>query len=345
MKPWSIEPVGTWHEDVIESAALTGNPLGDPASRPLWVYLPPGSSPGPAEPGRALPTIYVLQGLTGQLDMWRNRSAFRPSVLELIDGAFAAPGQAPAVVVLVDAWTSLGGSQFLNSPGTGRYLDYVTEEVVSFVDRHYPTAAEARCRAVAGKSSGGYGAMVLPMLAPGVFGGLATHAGDAGFELCYLSDVAEAARALRERYEGSYDAFWADFRSRPAMSRPEDAALVNTYCMAACYSAEEDGSVALPFDPGSGRLVDEVFTRWQAFDPLRLAAHHGEALRSLRAVWVDAGRHDQYFLDLGATAFHAILDQLGVEHAFELFEGTHSAIEYRYPLALGYLAARLQPGP
>ena len=64
-------------ELAIESEALRRNPLGDPHVRPLWVYTPPGYEGGPA--------IYVLQGYTGQVDMWRNRTAFRPTIFELLD--------------------------------------------------------------------------------------------------------------------------------------------------------------------------------------------------------------------------------------------------------------------
>ena len=151
-----------------------------------------------AEPERRFPSIYLIQGMTGQLDMWRNRTAFRPSTPENIDRLFAEEDCPPALVVAVDAWTSYGGSQFIDSPGTGRYGEYLCDEVVSFVDSRYRTLADAAHRGLTGKSSGGYGAMVVPMLRPDVFGGLATHSGDALFELCYLPEFREAARALRD---------------------------------------------------------------------------------------------------------------------------------------------------
>jgi hypothetical protein len=73
-----------------------------------------------------------------------------------------------------------------------------------------------------------------------------------------------------------------------------------------------------------------------------MAAGHADALRGLRAIYIDSGKHDQFYLDLGANAFRLELEQLGVTDVFfELFEGTHSSIEYRYPLALRYLAERL----
>ena len=89
------------------------------------------------------------------------------------------------IVVYVDAWTALGGSQFVDSPGTGRYHTYVCDEVVAWVDAHYRTLADRAHRGVAGKSSGGFGAMITPMLRPDLFGGLASHAGDALYENCY----------------------------------------------------------------------------------------------------------------------------------------------------------------
>ena len=336
MQPWSRDLVGRLDEHVLESEALRGNRLGDPHARPLWVYTPPGADTGP------LPSIYLIQGHTGQIDMWRNRAAFRPNVLELVDALFADDGCPPALVVFVDAWTSYGGSQFLDSPGVGNYHTYLCEEVVPFVDGAYRTLAAAGHRGITGKSSGGYGAMVTPMLRPDLFGGLATHAGDALFEHCYLPDVRVALRALRD-YDGSFERFWQDFRSRPAFTKSGDDALLNTWAMAACYSANDDGSVDLPFDLETGQLRPDVWERWLAWDPVRMVERHAEALRSLRAIYVDCGRRDQFFLDLGAEAFRIELERVGVTDVFfEIFDGTHSGIEYRYPLALRYLAERLQ---
>jgi S-formylglutathione hydrolase FrmB len=340
VEPWSREPIGRLEEHELESELLRDNPLGDPHIRPLWVYVPPAYD---AEPERRLPSIYLIQGMTGQLDMWRNRTAFRPNVPELVDRLFSEEECPPALVVFVDAWTSWGGSQFLDSPGTGRYHSYICEEIVPFVDANYRTLAEAAHRGITGKSSGGYGAMVTPMLRPDLFGGLATHAGDALFELCYLPEFRDTARVLRDEYDGSYKRFWEDFRSRPPLAKPSDFPLVNTWAMAACYSANEDGSIDLPFDQATGMLRDEVWERWLAWDPVRMAPKHADALRGLRAVYIDAGTRDEWFLDLGADAFRREVEAAGAEDVFfELFEATHMGIEYRYPGALRYLAERLQ---
>ena len=184
---------GRLDEHVITSEALRGNPLGDPHERPLWVYVPPGY-----DEQRRYPSVYAIQGMTGQVEMWRNRGSMRKTVLELFDELFASGDAPPCLVVFPDCFTALGGSQFLDSPETGRYHTYLCDEVVPWVDGRYRTLDAAAHRGIMGKSSGGYGAMVTPMLRPDLFGGLATHAGDALFELCYQHEFAAVrARAAR----------------------------------------------------------------------------------------------------------------------------------------------------
>jgi S-formylglutathione hydrolase FrmB len=332
---------GRLEEHEMVGTALRGNVLGDPAERPIWVYLPPGYDDDDA---RRYATIYLIQGFTGQVEMWGNRGPFRPTVPELIDALFSADGTPPCIVVFVDAWTSLGGSQYVDSPGTGNYHTYLCEDVVGWVDASFRTIASGEHRGITGKSSGGYGAMITPMLRPDLFSGFATHAGDALFEACYARDFPTVARALRDGYGGSYDAFWTSFRSRVAMAGPNDDDLVEVYAMAACYSADDDGTVLLPFDLATGRLIPEVWERWLRWDPVRMVADHADALRSMKAIYIDAGRSDEFFLDLGAEAFRRELEGIGITDVFfELFEGGHFAIEYRYPKAIAYLAERLSP--
>ena len=341
-EPWSRPPLCRLDELTIESNVLRGNALGDPHERPLWVQLPPGYD----DDDRRYPVLYLIQGFTGQIDMWRNRAPLRPTPLERFDAALGDGTIPPAVLVYVDCWTSIGGSQFLDSPATGRYHTYLCDEVVPFVDARYRTIAEPGGRGIAGKSSGGYGAMVTPMLRPDLFGALATHAGDALFEVCYSHDLASAVRNLRARYDGSFERFLDDLRSRPAMGRPEDGELLNAYAMAACYSADEDGTVRFPIDPVTGVPDDDVWARWHAWDPVRMVPRHADALRGLRGIWIDAGTRDEWWLDVGASAFRTALATAGVPDEivrYELFDAAHGGIEYRYPDALAWLSERLQP--
>jgi enterochelin esterase-like enzyme len=338
MLPWSTELAGRLDEQVIDSVLLRENPLGDPSQRPLWVYVPPGYDEAPR---RRYPSVYVIQGYTGHLAMWRNRTPYRQPFPEAADAVFAAGDVPPALVIFVDAWTAYGGSQFVDSPGTGRYHSYLCEEVVPFVDARYRTLPEAAHRGISGKSSGGFGAMITPMLRPDLFGALASHAGDSLYELCYLSEFGKSVRHLRD-YDGDIGAWWADFRSRPAFTKPADQELLMLLGLSACFSAREDGTPELPFDPCTGVLREQVWQRWLDWDPVRMAPRHADALRSMRRVHLDAGKEDEWFLDLGAQAFSAELDKLGIEHTLELFQGKHGGLTYRYPGAIRGLVLALR---
>jgi pimeloyl-ACP methyl ester carboxylesterase len=314
---------GGWQAHSFESSALEGNPLGDPATRPLYVWTPQGDGP--------YPTVYVLQGFTGTAPAWFNVRAWESSFPQVVDEL--APG---AIVVLVDAFTAIGGSQFLDSTAIGDYHTYLCDEIVPWVEARLPSNGS---RAVAGKSSGGFGAMVTAMLRPDLFAGFATHAGDALFEISYRREFVEAARALRDDYDGSFERFLTDFRSRRPLSKKTDHVLINTWAMSAAYSAGE-----LPFDVETAEVKEDVFARWLDWDPVRMAVTRAEALRGMRAIWVDAGRNDEFFLDFGAVAFRRALATAGVPDEvvrFELHEGGHFDTAWRYPLALSYLVERL----
>ena len=340
MLPWSADLAGRLDEHVVTSEILRDNPLGDPYERPLLVYVPPGYD---ADPGRRYPVVYVIQGYTGHLSMWRNRSPYRQPFPETADAVFARGEAPPALVVFVDAWTKYGGSQFVDSPGTGRYHSYLCDEIVPWVDANYRTLAAAPHRAITGKSSGGFGAMITPMLRPDLFGALATHSGDALYEYSYIPEFAKATRHLRD-YDGDIWRWWDDFQSRPSFTKPADHDLLMLLGVSACFSANKDGSVDLPFEPDTGQLRPDVWQRWLDWDPIRMAPQYADALGAQRGIWIDAGTRDEWFLDLGAKAFRETLREIGVgDHViqFELFDATHMGIDYRYPLSLAWLSQRI----
>jgi pimeloyl-ACP methyl ester carboxylesterase len=292
------------------------------------VYTPPAYDGGPA--------VYVLQGYTGQIDMWLNRAAFRPTFLELLDGE-----RIDARVVFVDAWTSLGGSQYVDSAGSGRYHTYLCEEVVPFVDRRYETNG---MRGIAGKSSGGQGAAVTAMLRPDLFSGYASHAGGGLFEVSIRPFFRVAARRLRDGFGGSIERFLEELRTSSApLSHPDDLHVLLQYGFAAAYSADADGAVRLPYDLETAEVIEDVWERWLEWDYPRMIRRHADALRGMRAVYYDCGTHDEWFLDLTTAWIRRELTALRVTALqVELFDGTHVGIEYRYPAGLRYLADRLR---
>lgn len=338
VRPWSEELSGRLEERELHAASLEDNPLGDPSTRPIAVYLPPGYDGATVR----FPTIYVLHGYGSYLNRWANRSMFGLTAHEQIDQAFAdgAPG---CVVVYVDGWTSVGGSQYVDSPGVGRYQTYLIEDVVGFVDREYRTLPHPASRAVLGQSSGGIGAITAALLHPEIFGAFGAHAPDACFDLTLRGDLALAHRALRDLYDSSYQAFFSNFAARPPMSRASDFLLWLVWAMSACYSADADGTVRLPFDLASGELVEAVWGRWLAWDPIRLIPNHAEAIAKMRAIWLDAGRGDEHLLDVAAEMLARAIEDAGADDfAFELYDGTHRDYQHRFAFSVRYLAERLR---
>ena len=86
-----------------------------------------------------------------------------------------------------------------------------------------------------------------------------------------------------------------------------------------------------------------MWAKWLERDPVRMAPNHVDELRSMKRIYLDAGRSDEFYLDLGAQAFAAELDKLGVEYTLELFDGKHGGLTYRYPGAIRELVLALSP--
>ena len=217
--------------------------------------------------------------------MWRNRAAFRPTFLELLDDA-----DIDARVVFVDAWTSVGGSQFVDSAGSGRYHSYICDEIVPFVDERYETNG---FRGVAGKSSGGQGAAVTAMLRPDLFQGFASHAGGGLFEVSIRPFFRVAARRLRDAYDGSIERFLEELRTGPApLAHPDDLHILLQWGFSAAYSADDGRHDPPPLrrrdragDPGALGSAGSSGTtrRWCRATPTRSAGCARSTSTSARA--------------------------------------------------------------
>lgn len=317
----------------LESEVLRDNPLGDPATRDLYVYLPPGYD---EDPSRRFPVVYCLIGFTGRGQMLLNHQPFTPNLAERMDRLIALGVVTEMLVVMPDCFTRLGGSQYINSAATGRYEDYLVAEIVPFVDSRFRTRADQSARAVMGKSSGGYGALVHGMRHADVFGLVASHSGDAYFEYCYPPDFIKYVRRLGDTDPARFvENFWSEERKGK-----EDVTLLNVLGMSACYSPDATLPLGLrlPFDTRTGEIIPEVWERWLRHDPVRLVERYAGELRALKLLYLDAGTRDEFSLDLGARALAARLRQHNVPFVHEEFEDGHFNISYRYDRSLEFIS-------
>lgn len=325
--------------DFIASAALEGNALHDPSERPVIVYLPPRYDP---QGSHRYPVLYCLHGYTGDAAALASARPWETNVLQWMDRLVVEQRMPPAILVLVDGFTRLGGSQYVNSIHNGDYASYVTREVVGYVDRTYRTVAREEGRAVLGKSSGGFGALHLCMQYPGTFGAFASHSGDSYFLYAQTRAFADTQRTL-EKHDWNIEAFVEHFESQRKRRTAEYVAM-EMLGYAAAYSPRSATAfdLDLPFDRKTGALRDEVFARWLAFDPAEMCLKKKPELARLRLRYLDCGRRDEYALDIGARVLAARMRDMGLDVRHEEFDDDHRNVGYRYEVSLPALAGVLE---
>lgn len=327
-----------------DSKLLADNPLGDPARRDVIVMLPPSYD---ASPARRYPVVFLLAGFGG--NGWQlafNRSAWSTPLDQRLGEAMRAGAVREAIVVLPDCFTRYGGSQYVDSPAIGRYQSYLADELTAFVDARWRTIPRREARAVVGKSSGGYGALTMAMDRPERFAAVGAHAADGAFEISYLRELPHTVLTLQKR--GGLAAFLRWFEEQPHKGQSAFE-VMSHLCCAAAWSPTPSGPYGfgegfdLPLNPFSGALLDHVWARWLAADPVRRvdAPAAREALRGLSALFLDAGIADEYNLQLATRQLAAKLAAAGIACTHEEFEGGHFSTQHRYARSLAVVTAAL----
>lgn len=308
---------GCLETHTIASHALRGNALSDPADRPVLVYTPPAYE---RDGARLWPTYYVLHGSTITVDSWLDTAS---TFIDELDQAIAA-GTPGSVVVFVDAWTSVGGSQYLDSPLTGRYQTYVAHDVVRWVESHYRVIVSPASRAISGHSSGGFGALNLAINRPDLFSVAVAHSPDTTVESAALSTLLPALRVLNSRFDGSVDSFFHAHESVASMDEL-DLAVLDQVMLATCYERLAAGSEnpRLLFDPASGRLQSGVLEAWRQLDLLSQFGARRSSAGQLTSIYLDVGDCDEFYSDLGCQSTTAAALALGFPAQLITFAGGH----------------------
>ncbi|HVE48037.1 MAG TPA: alpha/beta hydrolase-fold protein [Casimicrobiaceae bacterium] len=361
-------PQGTLVVAEIESRILADNPLGDPHVRRLGVWLPPGYDEGErVGRGRRYPVIYDLVGFTGSGLAHLNWRPFDENVPERVTRLIHDKRMGPAIVVFPDCFTCLGGNQYVNSSAVGNYADFLTREIIPFVDREFRTLGHREHRGCFGKSSGGYGAIIHGMKYAKHWGAIADHSGDAYFDFCYLPDWPRTLNELdrhrkRRRKSGRIDVardqkgadqgiddgrvkrFLAAMWKKDKLNDGETHALM-MIAMAATYDPDPEAPLGfrLPVNLETGEVLPKRWRAWLSHDPIHLVARYRANLATLKGVYIDCGWRDQYHLHFGSRILSRTLAAHGIEHVYEEFDDNHSSIDYRMDKSIPYLYKALKP--
>lgn len=349
------------------SKVLADNPLGDPHVRAFDVWLPPQYDQAKGRGrDRRFPVLFDLVGYTGSGRSHTNWRAFDENVPERAARMVHAHKLDPCIIVFPDCFTALGGNQYVNSSAIGRYADYLTRELIPFIDRELRTLADREHRGCFGKSSGGYGAIVHGMKYARYWGAVACHSGDSYFDFIYRADwpntLDELAKYRKPRLsegkvdvaamtanaepgldDGRIERFLERVHKREKLSSAEIHCLMNL-AMAATYDPDPEApnGFRLPFDLDTGELIPARWRQWLRHDPINLVARHVKSLKTLRGIFIDCGWRDQYRIHYGSRILSRRLSEHGVEHRYEEFDGTHSGIDYRMDVSLPFLMRSLR---
>jgi enterochelin esterase-like enzyme len=328
-------PRGRIETITIRSKALAGNLLGDPAEREVAVYLPEGYDSG----GEGYPLFVYLTGFTGSGLLHVGWKGFGESIPQRLDRLVAAGAMGPVVSAYPDCFTSLGGNQYVNSPAMGLWEDFLVGEMLPALEERFRVRRGREGRAVLGKSSGGYGAIVHGMKHADAWNAAACHSGDMAFDLLFREVFPPAVDRLAE-FDRDVARFLEHWEKSPKVNG-DDYHVLMTLAMAATYDPDPDGpkGIRLPVDLETCELDGGRWGRWLAHDPLELVKRKEcrENLARLAGLYIDCGSRDQYHLHYGARRMTKILAEAGIDHRYEEFDDDHSSVDYRLDVSLPWL--------
>jgi S-formylglutathione hydrolase FrmB len=327
-------PAGAIHRKTLDSKVLAGNPLDDPTARIIDIYMPHGHD------GGGLPLLVDVVGFTAGGPAHTNWKNFGENMPERLDRLIASGAMTPCVVAFPDCFSKLGGNQYINSPGIGRWDDFLLQEAVPFVEQTFGCGGKGK-RGIFGKSSGGYGAIVHAILHADFWSAAAGHSGDMGFDLMYRHEMPALLRALAPN-GGDPRAWLEKFFAQPK-TKDSDIHTLMMLCQCATFDPDpaDPKTIRLPVDSHTCEFIAERWRNWLAWDPLTLAEKHVADLKTLKALYIDCGDVDQYNLVYGARRMHRFLEEHGVAHIYEEFPDNHSSVDYRMDRSLPLLAKAL----
>jgi len=295
---------GTVERIRVHGASLEGNLSGDDATRDVVVYLPASYQ---TEPTRHYPVVYFLHGYGVGVDPYVNLLGVPDAVNSALDG-----GIPEMIVVLPDAFTRWSGSMYSNSPTTGNWEGYIANDLVAYIDSHYRTIAERESRGLSGHSMGGYGTMRIGMKHPEQFSALYAMS-----SCCLMNNPAAGGRGGGGGIAGQEEP-----QGRGGRGGGGGGFANAPMAQAAAWSPN-------PMNPPDyvdlavvdGELRPEIAARWLANSPLVMIYQYVPSLEQYEAIALDVG--DQDTLAASNRDLDAALTRLGIDHTFEVYEGTH----------------------
>jgi S-formylglutathione hydrolase len=306
----------------IPAVSLKGNLVCEPATRDIFIYLPPSYG----DPNKRFPTVYYLPGYGDSGMIGFN---LPDSMNNLIES-----GKVNEMIVVVASGTSrVGGSFYVNSPVTGNWEDYIVNDVVGYVDGHYRTLAQAGSRGITGHSMGGFGALNIAMHHPDVFGAVYSMSpglfDENGLAESQMFESESLIRGFIKFEERLSELPLEEARSKMLPS-PQQFAL--SYGLAFAPNPDRHPPYFdYPFKEVDGLLVrdEAVWKKWESgfggiADEVR---QYRDNFLKLKGIAVDYGEYDEYhWIPKGCVYFGEQLTAAGIPVQVESYGGSHQSV-------------------
>jgi len=320
---------------VIQGTSLSSNRLGIADKQPAAVYLPPSYSYGT----RRYPVIYLLPNFN--TPVWRytagNYQGFR--LRPAVDGLIRA-GKIPEIIVVIpNAMHFLGSSWYRNSGLTGNWEDFITQDLVGYMDGHFRTIARREARGLAGHGAGGTSALELALKHSDRFGSVyaMSPAILSGEDLKRFTAGGDAQigswQALTKQWsimdeESAARAFRLYMQARVNSSSRND---LFDALRVSCAAAVGSPTTKFPYidypssesrdEAARARFWAEILGDWES----KVKAYLARPDR-LASITVEYGRGEEYdFIVHGAQHVSQVMHSGGVPSQLHVSEGGHDS--------------------
>lgn len=299
--------VGEVQRIKIHGKELEGNLDGDSADRFVCVYLPASYK---SNPRRRYPVIYFLHGYTDDDAKFYGFSTHWMNLVPILDSVFASGEVKEMIVVTPNAYTRFQGSMYSSSVTIGNWDDFISKELVSYIDSHYRTIANSSARGLAGHSMGGYGALRIGEKNPGVFSAIYL------LSPCCLNSPTFSSQVPANFLRADSIRTITEFQKT-------DFGTKTVFASAAAWSpnpAQPPFYLDLPVKDGV--IQPGVLAKWNANRPLVTLDQYINNLKKLKGIAFDAGTKDQA-IAASIRTLDEELNKYGVKHFFEIYDGDH----------------------
>ncbi len=318
---------------MVESKSLKNNPLKDSAIRYNQVLLPKLVS-------KNLPVVLILSGFAGNGSKYFNVRFHEENFPQTIDRLLKQRLAPKALYVFVDALTYWGGSQFINSSGTGNYEDYIVNDLIPEIKNSFSVSEDSEKWCVMGGSSGGYGALHLASTHPNLFGTFAATAPDSFFDLSLLPEIYSALPVLN-KYEFSLPKIKKSILEGDFFKNKNSFSAINAIGMGSCYAPKnESKNIHWPVNYKTGELDEKIWEEWRSHDPVCFLNERVLSLKKIKNKYLDVGLLDEYHLLFGSRMIKNIFKKNRISLDYEEFKGSHRDISNRRPMVLDWLHSK-----